>query len=509
MDDYEAARLNDVEVGFFDAERGSVYGHIGTTIVLDRAPFGRRADGTIELAELFAAHSRLLDLVPRYAQTIERVPVWGTPVWVESPRVDLADHVRVIHAQAPGGEADLRKVVEQLESRCLRRGRPLWETWIVDGLADGRVAFVHKAHHSMVDGTSMIFALQTLLAPSSAGSSAGSSAAHGPGHAALGLQVVDTVAQRNTAFDDETRYQLARVRKGIDASIKLAGSTTEERAAFARRVTAAAASVARGFPPVLGLPLNSTIGPKRNLEWYDIPIDVVHRLRSAFGGTVNDVALALYSAAIREFLLDWKGRVGAPAVRIAVPVNARGRDSRARFGNHVCGWIVDAPLAWSAPAERVAHIKAQTSSLKQATVVAGPETLGVLTGKVLRAVAKLGEVPAPFLPFHTALTNVPGPAERIRFGGATVERVLPHMIIAQHIAFNTAVTTYDGRMQWAFTSDPDRIPPERRFGDSLDRVIAEFEAAAADLEPHEPVSGKERDATKPVRRPRVAQRDEA
>ena len=39
-------------------------------------------------------------------------------------------------------------------SQRLDRTKPLWELWLVEGLADGRFALISKTHHSLVDGVS-------------------------------------------------------------------------------------------------------------------------------------------------------------------------------------------------------------------------------------------------------------------------------------------------------------------------------------------------------------------
>src|SRR4029078_2472271 len=89
--------------------------------------------------------------VPRYRQRVQSVP-WhlATPVWVDDEHFDIGYHVRRSALPRPGNTDQLRELVSRIVSRPLDRGRPLWEIYFVEGLADGRVALLYKTHHALV-----------------------------------------------------------------------------------------------------------------------------------------------------------------------------------------------------------------------------------------------------------------------------------------------------------------------------------------------------------------------
>lgn len=96
-----------------------------------------------------------LPLLPRARQKLVRTPLdLSAPEWQDDPAFDLTYHVRRTALPAPGGDAELCALIARIMGQRLDRERPLWEYWVVEGLADGRWAVVAKVHHCMADGVS-------------------------------------------------------------------------------------------------------------------------------------------------------------------------------------------------------------------------------------------------------------------------------------------------------------------------------------------------------------------
>jgi len=60
---------------------------------------------------------------------------------------------------APGGDEELCALVARIMGQRLDRDRPLWEYWLVEGLADGRWAVLAKVHLWGVIGGLALFDL--------------------------------------------------------------------------------------------------------------------------------------------------------------------------------------------------------------------------------------------------------------------------------------------------------------------------------------------------------------
>ncbi|MDE3131673.1 MAG: hypothetical protein KGL16_11025, partial [Acidobacteriota bacterium] len=138
-------RLTAIDNSFLALEAQATHMHVGACAV-----FEGPAPAYDDLIDCIDAR---LHLVPRYRQRLALVPFGqGRPVWVDDPHFRLPFHVRHTALPRPGGDAQLRRLAARIFSQALDRGRPLWEMWLIEGLAGGGFALVSKAHHALVDG---------------------------------------------------------------------------------------------------------------------------------------------------------------------------------------------------------------------------------------------------------------------------------------------------------------------------------------------------------------------
>ena len=105
-----------------------------------------------------------LHLVPRYRQKLTTPPLeTGRPLWVDDPDFNLEYHVRHTALPSPGTEEQLFLLTARIASQQLDRAKPLWESWLVEGLEGDRFALVFKTHHALVDGISGVDLATVLL----------------------------------------------------------------------------------------------------------------------------------------------------------------------------------------------------------------------------------------------------------------------------------------------------------------------------------------------------------
>lgn len=150
----EASRrqLSALDVQFLNAETATTLTHVGGLSVLDPsgAPSGAITVG--DLRELVASR---LHLVAPLRWRLHQVPLGlDLPYWVDSGSVDLDYHIREVRLPKPGTDELLGEQVAHLAESPLDRDRPLWECYLIHGLAGGRQALYTKVHHALIDGVS-------------------------------------------------------------------------------------------------------------------------------------------------------------------------------------------------------------------------------------------------------------------------------------------------------------------------------------------------------------------
>src|ERR1039457_286374 len=153
-------QLSGLDASFLALETRTSSGHVGGVCLLDPASAPRPLD-LAALRDLFASR---IGLVPILRQRLLEVPLGlDQPYWVDDEDFDLEFHVREIALPRPGSDAQLTEQVSRLHSRPLDRTRPLWETYLISGLAKKRQAVYTKIHHGAIDGVSGAEVLTLLL----------------------------------------------------------------------------------------------------------------------------------------------------------------------------------------------------------------------------------------------------------------------------------------------------------------------------------------------------------
>ena len=138
-------RVAAADVAFLHRETRVSPQHVGGIAVLTPPAGGFDYDRLVRLIE------ERISLAPRYRQKVRAVPGHlANPLWVEDPNFDITYHVRRSALPRPGTDAQLLEFCARIQSRLLDRSRPLWEMYLVEGLAEGRVAIVTKTHEAMV-----------------------------------------------------------------------------------------------------------------------------------------------------------------------------------------------------------------------------------------------------------------------------------------------------------------------------------------------------------------------
>ena len=140
-------RLSASDASFYHLENSSTPMYVGTLSIL------RKPRSGLSYETLLATVERRLPQIPRYRQKVREVSLGlARPVWVDDSEFDITYHIRRSALPSPGSDAQLHDLVARLGSRQLDKSRPLWEMYLVEGLAKNRIAIYTKSHQALVNG---------------------------------------------------------------------------------------------------------------------------------------------------------------------------------------------------------------------------------------------------------------------------------------------------------------------------------------------------------------------
>src|SRR5258707_6380744 len=152
--------LTGLDASFLAFETANSTGRVGGVSVLDPS----EAPKPLTLARLTEVLGERLPLVPVLRRKLLNVPLGlDQPYWFDDPDFDIEDQIRELALPRPGSDAQLAEQIARLHARPLDRRRPLWEIYLITGLAKRRAAVYTKIHHSAIDGASGAELLTVLL----------------------------------------------------------------------------------------------------------------------------------------------------------------------------------------------------------------------------------------------------------------------------------------------------------------------------------------------------------
>jgi diacylglycerol O-acyltransferase / wax synthase len=455
-------RMSSMDASFLHIEGPTNPMHIGGVSIFEGAapPFER-------LEEMVA---RKLDLVPRYRQKVRFVPLGlGRPVWVDDPRFNLAYHLRHTALPAPGTDDQLRRTAARIFSQHLDRNKPLWEIWTVEGLSENRWALLSKVHHCMVDGVSATDLMSVMFEDSAAPASTDAwNPAPEPSGAELAMR---TLTHRTLNPSEQLR--------GVRAAVR----TPRASLGQARDLLGATTSAARLMRPLGSSSLVGPVGPHRIWSWAKVSLADVKSVRSALGGTVNDVVLTIVSAGFRDLLESRGESVDGRTVRALVPVSVRRPGERGVYNNRVSAMFAELPIGIADPVARLDAVRAQMDGLKRSKQAVAGDVLTSLSGFAPPMLLALGgrlAARSPSLGVQTGVTNVPGPQQPLHTLGRRLLESFPFVPVIGKARISIAIFSYDGGLYFGVTGDYDSSSDIDTLTAGVERSMAELlEPAAA------------------------------
>ena len=475
-------QLSGLDAAFLAMETSSVYGHVGSICIIDPST----APEPLTLERLQEVIASRLHLVPPFRRRLAEVPFgFDQPYWVEDPDFDIEFHVRELALPAPGGDRQLKDQAARLHARPLDRSRPLWELYLISGLAGGRSAIYTKVHHAAIDGVSGNDILAAVLDLDPQGRDLGEvpewtcDDVPGPvpllARSALSLAAQPWRAARLTA-------DLARSVPRLAVSPGRPALPVVDRLLPRRGSSAVLQQTGLRAPRT---PFNRPISPHRRWSFCTVPLDEVKEVKRAAGCTVNDVVMALSAGALRRWLIDHDALPDSPLIA-AVPVSVRTEAQKGTLGNRVSTMTAPMGTHLADPLDRLRHAHEAMRAAKDQHGALPADLLSdvtefampALAGQAARLAARLRLVEW-LSPFNLIVSNVPGPNQPLYYAGARLLAYYPISAIADGQGLNITVMSYESGMHFGLIADRDLVPDLDRLADDLVDELADLRTSLA------------------------------
>src|SRR5262249_51814278 len=383
------------------------------------------------------------------------------PYWVDDADFDIEYHVREIALPRPGSDAQLTEQVSRLHARPLDRSRPLWELYLITGLARKRAAVYSKIHHAAVDGVSGTELLTVLFDLTPAGRELPAAEPFQPERPPP-LPVLAAKAGMRLAWRPVQTVQIPHELVRILPTLAPLVNTLIGEMLGLNRGDGSVIATRPGRAPAT--PFNQAITPHRRFAFRSVDLDTVKAVKKAFGVSVNDVVMAMCAGALRRWLVDHDALPDQPLVAM-IPVSVRAPASQRGLGNRVSAMLAQLPTNVTDPGLRLQIVRSATQVAKaqQAVIPQGlvdqisDFAVPALTARAARVVFATGLLHR-LPPFNVTISNVPGPNVPVYLCGAKLLADYPVSVITAGQGPNITLVGYLGRLHFGLTSCRELVP---------------------------------------------------
>lgn len=454
-------RLNGVDALMLYSETPEVHMHTLKIGILDVSG----VDGFD--FELFrqVAYPRLMALTPLRYQLVDIPMKLHHPMWAENDDIDLDYHVRRTRVPAPGGRRELDGLIGEIASTPLDRARPLWEMYLVEGLADDRIAIVHKVHHVLADGVA------------SANQMARALESHLSGDVAVPT-LNNTPRTRGRLLAEAGRDHVGLIRKLPRLVSETAAGVSRVRQRAKERGTNP--DLARNFAPPSCF-VNHVVTPGRRFATAPLALSDVKETAKHLGVTLNDIVLATVAGALRRLMLRYDGRADEPLLA-GVPVSTN--PSRERLAGNEFTYITPSlPVHIDDPMERVRLTALSTGIAKENHQLLGPAVLPAwmsylppaMAPGIFRRQARRVESASVF---NLTVSNVPGPRDRGSIEGGLVTEIYSVGPVVAGSGMNITVWSYVDQLAISVLTDDITLGDPHEATDAMIDAFVEIRQAA-------------------------------
>lgn len=414
---------------------------------------------------------RRVHLLPPLRRRLVEVPFgFHHPLWIDDPDLDLSYHVQRASIPSPGTRREMDEVIGEIAGRPLDRRRPLWQMFVLEGLADGRVGVLVKVHHAVADGVAAAQLLENVMTRVP--------------------EETDPSPEENPWHPERVPTRREILQAGMRDRFRLL-VRLPQLLWFSIRKVLGALRIRRGagvqLPrPVLDAPrttFNRTIGSERSFATTQLSFAEVRRIGRAGGATVNDVVLAIVGGALQRYLAA-RGELPGKSLVASVPTSIDAPGTVRLAGNRVSSLITTTGSAMADPMERLRYIHEVTAAARRVNEALGPEmmedwvehTPPRIYSWLVRQYgrSRLADWHPPAV--NLVVSNVPGPREPLYVAGSPLVELYSVGPILEGIGLNITVWSYLDELNVGVLACREAIPDAHEITDRLHEALEEMSA---------------------------------
>jgi diacylglycerol O-acyltransferase / wax synthase len=486
-------QLTGLDASFLYMETPRSFGHVNSLSIYQRPD-----DPDFSPYEAFRVQleSRLDHLDPFRRRLVEVPFELDHPFWINDPDFDIDFHLRHIAIPPPGDEVQLAEQVARIIGRPMDRTKPLWEVYVLEGLASGDFAILQKIHHATIDGAAGARLLTMLLDQDPAGDPVPPAPAWQSEPVPSDLEVLSRVVLNLLSRPGRlVRWQLRAISRFAEISRNQGLGTVVDAVRHSLPTPLGRRAQGNGDgPPVAptraapATPFNRSITPHRRFAFRSVQLEDVKALKTHLGATVNDVVMAVCAGALRRYLQGKDALPVEPLVSM-IPVSIRTGDEADIWTNRVSGIFAPLPTDIDDPVERVRRVSATMAEAKQrfellpadVMVDASDFAPPALATRAIRVAAQMRIADRTNPPVNLVISNVPGPRHPLYMGGAMLKHYIPVSTVAEGQGLNITVQSYLDTLDFGLVSCRELVPDLWDLVDlCVDEVDVLFEATGLD-----------------------------
>jgi WS/DGAT/MGAT family acyltransferase len=423
-------------------------------------------DRPLDFDRLREVVAKRLVVLPRFQQKV--VAGGSRPRWEHDDDFALGHHLVRTTLPAPGGDAELRAVINRLISSPLDPRRPLWMFHAIDNYLGGSVLF-GQLHHAIGDGVALMLVLLSLtdLTPEP-------EVSHSPNPftAMLRGRSPEGLAKARALAEEVMPEGMRLLLHPVEAMRRAGGflKAVASVGAFGRLV------LRPSDPKTL---FKGPLVVEKRVAWSDaIPVEEVKAIGKALGGTVNDVLVTAVAGGLRRYLEE-RGHQPHEALnfRVAMPVNLRGLEKMSDLGNQFGLIFLSLPVGILDPARRLAELRRRATALKRSTepvVVYGIlKAMGLTPHAIQKLVVRIFATKAT-----AVMTNVPGPRQTVYLAGSPIRDVFFWVPQSGRVGLGVSICSYAGHVRLGVGTDAGLVPDPEGIVKGFHEEVAELQRTA-------------------------------